>query len=186
MQNPQPHVAANVVVETATANGGNPQTLASGILLSERTVLVPDPPRRLLEHQGGLHVVVTAFPPEGRYHETIPVVRVERSVLTTPEFRSSGALLSLAAGAPCAATGPQYTLGQFAESLERNRGDLWKTVSDRGHSVPASPVTTLPEHEPDPAGDAHLWDLHTDSAIGFLTGICDVCPNCVRPDPPTE
>lgn len=182
MPDPKPQVEANVVVESTGPDGGESQALASGILLSERTVLIPDPPRRLLEHQGSLNVVVTAFPPEGRYRETIPVVRVQRSVLATKEFRSSNALLSLAAGAPCAATGPHYTLAEFADSLEQNRGDLWKTISDRGHGAPgigAGPAA----HGPDPAEDPHLWDLHTDSALSFLTGICDVCPNCHRVAP---
>jgi hypothetical protein len=108
--------------------------LARGMLLSQLTVMVPDPPHELLRAGGGLIAVIAQRQASGVPAEAIPVASATRVLMGGAGLNAACAMLRLDRPTRHAPADPRHSAAEITEAVRGHQGNLWEAMAALGYT----------------------------------------------------
>ncbi|PRX98124.1 hypothetical protein [Allonocardiopsis opalescens] len=157
------------IVDVYVLTEDSAKRVAPGILVAPSAVIVPDPPRELLDRSEGM--TVRTLPEVPDRAEKLLVEKVEAARFEGG-FVSSFCALYLRDASAYAVQVPAAGRGALAEAIERHEGDLWEVFAELGYLVAGRPRYEGPQEWEWPEG------LVADSFAEFVIQTCRPTPIC--------
>ncbi|MEU3572702.1 hypothetical protein AB0E96_30405 [Kitasatospora sp. NPDC036755] len=140
-----PHPTVGATVHQVHPDGTAGPALADGLLLSPRTVLVPDPPPAVGDPWQSLAVRITEDPGPDGGAEALRVAGISLAAFTDDGFRAAASFLTLRAPSQLPTGEVEFTRDQLVAAIRDHHGDLWAAYAALGYPVrsPAEHATAV-------------------------------------------